>query len=75
MLSARTLDRVSGSYRRGYNDGYAGREPVGEVTDGPLDRPFANHDYAEGHKAGKNDRYWDDKLIADNRAERENARG
>jgi hypothetical protein len=41
------------------------------VTDGPLDRPFANFDYTEGHKAGKNDRYWDDKLIADNR---ENAR-
>jgi hypothetical protein len=67
MLTAATLNRVSGSYRRGYQDGYAGKEPVGEQTDGPLDRPFANFDYTEGHAAGKNDRYWDDKLIADKR--------
>jgi hypothetical protein len=57
MLSAATLNRVSHSYRRGYQDGYAGKlEPIGEATDGPLDRPFANFDIREGHNAGANDR-------------------
>lgn len=66
MLSAATLNRVSASYRRGYEDGYAGREPVGEKTDSPLDRPFADYDYAEGHKAGANDRKWADHYAARN---------
>jgi hypothetical protein len=60
MLSAATLNRVSSSYRRGYQDGYAELEPIGEATDGPLDRPFANFDYAAGHNAGANDRKWAD---------------
>jgi hypothetical protein len=64
MLSAQTLNRVSHSYRRGYQDGYAGRDPVGENTDGPFDRPFANFDYAEGHKVGANDRLWADRRSA-----------
>jgi hypothetical protein len=60
VLSPQTLNRVSNSYRRGYYDGYDGRDPVGEKTDGPFDRPFANFDYTEGHKAGANDRKWAD---------------
>jgi hypothetical protein len=61
MLSAATLNRVSPSYRRGYQDGYDKLEPIGEATDGPLDRPFANFDYASGHNAGANDREWADR--------------
>jgi hypothetical protein len=61
MLSPQTLNRVSNSYRRGYYDGYEKSEAVGEQTDGPFDRPFANFDYSEGYKAGANDRLWADR--------------
>lgn len=60
MLTPQSLDRVSCSYRRGYYDGYDGRgckDPHG--PDHPFDRPFANADYVEGHKAGANDAKWE----------------
>jgi hypothetical protein len=64
MLTAQTLNRVSNSYRRGYNDGYWGREPkndpVPTTESGVPLKPFSDFDYTEGHKAGANDRKWDD---------------
>lgn len=64
MLSPQTLERVSVSYRKGYYDGYDGkpqhaREPL-DITDtgSPHLKPFANHDYEAGYKAGANDRKW-----------------
>ena len=63
MLSAATLNRVSESYRRGYEDGYNRRPMIdAKSSDHPFDRPFANHDYMAGHKAGANDRKWSDQL-------------
>lgn len=63
MLSPATLNRVSHSYRRGYYDGYEGREsannPVPDYQGVPL-KPFSDHDYSEGFKAGANDRKWSD---------------
>jgi len=61
VLSPQTLNRVSSSYRRGYYDGY-GQKPATDAlkSEHPFDRPFANHDYANGHKAGANDRKWED---------------
>jgi len=58
-VSAATLNRVSSSFRRGYQDGHAGRPHIGERTDGPLDRPFADFDYDEGYKGGANDAKWE----------------
>lgn len=60
MLSNATLERVSIEYRNGYRAGYA------QLTcDAPADgldltdpKPFAHHDYVEGHRAGSNDAYW-----------------
>lgn len=61
MLSPNTLERVSNSYRRGYYDGYEGREnrnlPVPDFQGVPL-KPFSDFDYSEGFKAGENDRKW-----------------
>lgn len=65
MLSAATLNRVSASYARGYRDGYAQRPCVDTLPSVGLgDRPFANFDYTEGHKAGANDRKWSDHYSA-----------
>ena len=59
MLSPSVLNRVSDSYRRGYYDGYAGKPAEdAKASTHPFDRPFANGDYANGHKAGANDRKW-----------------
>jgi hypothetical protein len=58
MLSPETLNRVSNSFRRGYYDGYFAREHSGKQTNDPLHKPFANFDYDEGYKAGKNDAKW-----------------
>lgn len=65
VLSAQTLNRVSSSYRRGYYDGYFGREPKNDpvpTTDQgiPL-KPFSDFDYDSGVKAGANDRLWADR--------------
>jgi hypothetical protein len=57
MLSPKTLERVSCSYRRGYYDGYDGKAIDSPQRD-PLDRPFANFDYEQGYKAGANDKRW-----------------
>jgi hypothetical protein len=54
MLDPNTLNRVSCSYRRGYYDGYFGREHETASGD-PLHKPFANFDYTEGYRAGAND--------------------
>ncbi len=65
MLSPQALERVSHSYRRGYYDGYYGREnqnlPIPDYQGVPL-KPFSDFDYSEGYKAGKNDKYWNDQL-------------
>jgi hypothetical protein len=59
MLSPKTLERVSASYRRGYYDGHAGKPAEdAKASAHPFDRPFANADYAAGHEAGANDRKW-----------------
>lgn len=67
MLSDRTLERVSASYRRGYRDGALGCEKVtpqtglsalGDDTIGGTIRPFANYDYEQGYAAGANDAKW-----------------
>ena len=61
MLSDATLERVSVSYRRGYRDGAAGREPFHQVkpefiTESGINlKPFADYDYKEGYKSGEND--------------------
>jgi hypothetical protein len=64
MLSDRTLERVSQSYRQGYHDGYAGRKKatpsngiadVAKDTIGGQIRPFADFDYNKGYEAGAND--------------------
>lgn len=59
MLSDKALERVSGSYRRGYRAGYAG-EPSQDTmpSTGLGDRPFADFDFNEGYKAGANDAKW-----------------
>jgi hypothetical protein len=57
MLSPQSLDRASQGFRYGYKDGYYGK-PCREFASGS----FAAFDYAEGRKAGENDRKWDDKL-------------
>ena len=69
MLSNRTLERVSISYRRGYRDGYDGKTQENQINqgiagDGVALRPFANGDYESGYKAGKNDRKWNDNWLA-----------
>jgi len=65
MLSPNTLERVSHSYRRGYYDGYYGREnkndPVVRTDNNIPLKPFSDFDYAEGYKAGANDAYWERK--------------
>lgn len=62
MLSARVLERVSCSYRRGYYDGYDGKvginEPVPTTDNGIPLKPFSDFDYDEGYKAGANDAKW-----------------
>ena len=60
MLSAKTLERVSVAYRRGYYDGYFGTKNGAEVRSEYI-KPFAAYDYDAGVKAGKNDKYWEDK--------------
>lgn len=60
MLSNATLERVSTSYRRGYLDGRSGRPDVGAGIPSEQIRPFAEFDYAEGYRAGANDRRWAD---------------
>jgi hypothetical protein len=68
MLSPQTLGRVSASYRRGYYDGYDGKRASDEKASAhPFDRPFSSGDYASGHKAGANDRKWNDHYAAKNR--------
>lgn len=64
MLSPATLNRVSNSYRRGYYDGYERREtkndPVSTTESGVPLKPFSDHDYSMGYRAGANDRKWAD---------------
>ena len=60
MLSDATLERVSVAYRRGYKDGFYGRENTGALVKPEYIKPFADFDYAEGYKAGANDRKWAD---------------
>ena len=57
MLSAQTLERVSCAYRKGYYDGYDGRDKFAKVKPEYI-KPFADHDYEEGYKVGQNDRAW-----------------
>jgi hypothetical protein len=59
MLSNQTLERVGVAYRRGYRDGYDKKAAFIAVKPEYI-KPFAEHDYTEGHKAGSNDRAWDD---------------
>jgi hypothetical protein len=59
MLSARTLNRTSDQFRRGYHDGYEGRDRALPVADGAPGL-FANFDYSGGYESGANDRRWDD---------------
>jgi hypothetical protein len=68
MLSAATLERVSVAYRRGYNDGHGGRERFCAVKPEYI-KPFAEHDYEAGYKAGANDRRWADEYAARLRAQ------
>jgi hypothetical protein len=65
MLSPKTLERVSVSYRRGYYDGYDGKAVDNPARD-PFDRPFANFDYDQGYKAGASDKKWYLKRQQDN---------
>lgn len=67
MLSDKTLERVSMSYRRGYRDGYSGRpkatpdngiSAINNDTIGGTIRPFADYDYEQGFSAGANDARW-----------------
>lgn len=59
MLSPQTLERVSCSYRRGYYDGYDGKEMKDAKAPTSFDdRPFATFDYEQGYKAGANDKRW-----------------
>lgn len=63
MLSNKTLERVSVSYRRGYRDGYSGKPAqIAENTSSMAEilwhKPFGQHDYTEGYKAGANDAHW-----------------
>lgn len=64
MLNPATLNRVSNSYRRGYLAGHAQEpcqnEPVVRTESNIPMKPFSDHDYEEGYKAGLNDRYWSD---------------
>lgn len=65
VLSAKTLERVSISYRRGYYDGYDQKQPqnksVQKTDNGIPMKPFSDHDYFEGYRAGLNDYYWENK--------------
>jgi len=58
MLSDRTLNRVSDSYRRGYRDGYAGNPPDNK-KDPALMLAFSDFDYEAGYKGGANDAKWE----------------
>lgn len=58
MLSSQTLERVSVAYRRGYQDGYKAKTPFCTVRPEYI-KPFAEHDYDAGYKAGANDAKWD----------------
>lgn len=58
MMSAATLERVSVAYRRGYQDGYVAKTPFLAVRPEYI-KPFADHDYREGYKAGANDAKWE----------------
>ena len=51
MLTAKTLERVSVAYRRGYYDGYYNRPQSLEIRPGYI-KPFADSDYAAGYAAG-----------------------
>ena len=59
MLSPATLNRVSNSYRRGYSDGYFGRESA-NPCDPHITKPFGNFDYQQGYRAGANDAKWEE---------------
>lgn len=62
MLSPNVLEKCTHSFRRGYKAGYFGGSQVDDLgPSDPMDRPFANYDYEEGFKAGKNDRLWAEK--------------
>lgn len=58
MLSAATLERVSIAYKRGYIAGYHQKPNSGAMVRDEYIKPFAEFDYAEGYKAGENDRKW-----------------
>lgn len=58
MMSAQTLERASVAYRKGYQDGYYGRERFCAVKPEYI-KPFAEYDYDGGYKAGENDAKWD----------------
>lgn len=62
MLRPATLNRVSHSYRRGYYDGYDQKPNknmhVDRTDSGLPMKPFSDHDYQQGYKAGLNDFYW-----------------
>ena len=73
MLSDRTLERVSDSYRRGYHDGYDGKPKaapgngiaaINHDTVGATIRPFTDFDYEQGYSAGANDAKWARKRAA-----------
>lgn len=57
MMSDAMLERASVAYRRGYRDGYAGRERFCEVKPEYI-KPFADRDYESGFGAGANDARW-----------------
>lgn len=57
-MNPQTLERIGVAYRRGYYDGYEGKEQFLEVRPGFI-KPFAEFDYAEGYKAGANDAKWE----------------
>lgn len=58
MLNQAALARASHAYRRGYQDGSLLQKPANTAERGT----FGYHDYAKGHAAGLNDRYWSDHL-------------
>lgn len=58
MLTPQALERTSRAYRRGYADGYQGKEALYTTYPGQIN-PFAPFDYDEGYQAGANDAKWD----------------
>lgn len=69
MLSDRTLERVSVSYRMGYRDGYDGLPE--RYKDEPVAmRPFGFYDYTQGYEGGANDAKWNAKRLMERQPER-----